>query len=180
MSGLLETLSGAKGLRAEGKSAQNIVEYQAAVIEQEGVAAKQKAAFAQKRAAKRGAEIQSALTAKVAAAGGVGSPVFAELTAEQAAEIELEDILIGYEGEIAARGLQTEATLARLQGKLYRQRGKAAARKANIDFGMQVGSLLLTGFGGGGGGATGTGTTASGGSVFSRTTTAGKAHRLGR
>ena len=150
MGGLLETLSGARGLRAVGQSEQNIAEYNAAVAEQEAKALRARAAFAQKRQAKRGAEIKSALTAKIAAAGGLGSPVAADLAAEQAAEIELENLLIGFEGEVGAQKALTQAELDRLAGRLAKQRGKAAARRANIQFGMQA-ATLLTGFGGGGG-----------------------------
>ena len=57
MGGLFEALSGAKGLRAEGQSAQNIAEYNAKVAEQRAEAERLRAAFAQKRQAKRAAEI---------------------------------------------------------------------------------------------------------------------------
>lgn len=148
MSGLFETLSGAKGIRAAGKSAQNIAEYNAQVAEQQAVAERQRAAFAQKRQAKRGAEIKSALVAKLGT--GLGSPVAADLAAEQAAEIELENLLIGFEGEVGARRLESQAVLDRLRGKLAKQRGKAGAKAASIQFGMQVASLatpFLSGFG---------------------------------
>ena len=149
MSGLFETLSGAKGIRAAGASEKNIAEFNAQVAEQQAVAERQRAAFAQKRQAKRGAEIKSALTAKLGA--GIGSPVAADLAAEQAAEIELENLLIGFEGETAARRAESQAVLDRLRGKLAKQRGKAGARAANIQFGMQLASLAVGGGGGGGG-----------------------------
>lgn len=154
MSGLFETLSGAKGLRAEGRSAQNIAEYNAAVAKQEAGAQRKRAAFAQKRQVKRGREIESALVAKLGAAGGLPSPVAAELVAEQAAELELENLLIGFEGEVLAERAETQAELDILAGKLARQRGKAAARAASIRFATQLatvpigkaGGTLLTGF----------------------------------
>lgn len=146
MSGIFEALSGAKGIRAAGKSAQNIAEYNAAVAEQEARAVREKAAFGQKRQAKRAVEIRSALTAKVATVGGLGSPVAADLAAEQAAELELENLLIGFEGEVGAQRALSQAELDRLQGRLARQKSKAAARAANIQFGTQVGTTLLTGF----------------------------------
>lgn len=154
MSGLFETLSGAKGLRAEGRSAQNIANFNAAVEEQKAIAERKKAAFAQKRQAKKAAEIKSTLTAKLGAAGGIGTLVAADLTGEQAAELELENLLIGFEGEVAARRAESQAVLDRLQGKLARQRGKSAARAANIAFATQLatapvgkkGGTLLTGF----------------------------------
>ena len=150
MSGLFESLSGAKGLRTEGKSAQNIANYQAAVAEQEAAAARAKAKFDQIQQAKRAERIKGALEVGIAKAGGAGSPVAADLSAEQAAELELENLLIGYEGEVGAKRAESQAILDRLQGQLYKQKGKAAARAANIGFGMQLASLgtpFLTGFG---------------------------------
>lgn len=154
MGGIFETLSGAKGLRAEGKSAQNIATFNAAVAEQQATAARARAKFAQKRQVKRGEEIKSAQLAKIGAAGGVGSLVAADLAAEQAAELELETILIGFEGEVEARRAESQAELDRLSGRLAKQRGKAAARAASIGFGTQLatvpvggkGGTLLTGF----------------------------------
>ena len=148
MGGIFETLSGAKGLRAEGKSAQNIAEFNAQVQEQEAKAIRQAGAFKSKRQAKAGTRIQSELTTKIAAAGGLGSPVAADLAAEQAEELELENLLIGFEAEVGARRALNRAELDRLQGRLAKQRGKSAARRANIQFGVQV-ATLLSGFGGG-------------------------------
>ena len=142
MSGLFETLSGAKGIRAAGASERNIAEFNAQVAEQGAVAERRRAAFAGKRQAKRGAEIKSALTAKLGE--GIGSPVAADLTAEQAAEIELENLMIGFEGEVLARRAETQAELNRLQGRLAKQRGKAGARAANIQFGVQLAALGLS------------------------------------
>lgn len=147
MSGIYENLSGAKGLRAQGRSAQNIAEYNAQVAEQEAKAARAKTEFEQRRQAKAGARVKSALRTKIAVAGGGVQPL---LEAVQAAELELENLLIGYEGEVVARRAESQAVLDRLQGQLARQRGKTAARQASIQFGMQVASLL-TGFGGSGG-----------------------------
>ncbi len=141
MGGIFETLSGAGALRAEGASAQNIANFNAAVAEREAEAARKAAGFAQIRQAKKAAEIKSALTAKIAAAGGIGSPVAADLAAKQAAELELENLLIGFEGEVAAGRAESQAVLDRLSGRLARQRGKSAARAANVQFGMQLATL---------------------------------------
>jgi len=151
MSGLFETLSGAKGIRADAKNQQRIAEYNAKVAEQQAEAERQRAAFASKRQAKKAAEIKSALTAKIAGAGGLGSPVAADLAAEQASELELENLLIGYEGETKALRAKQQAQLDRLQGEAAYLRGKSAARQANIGFGMQLAGMaapsLLSGFG---------------------------------
>ncbi len=154
MSGIFENLSGAAGLRAEGKSAQNIANFNAAVALQEAEALRAKAGFAQKRQAKRVTQTKSALIAKLGAAGGIGSAVAGDLAAEQAAELELENLLIGFEGEVLAGRAESQAELDRLAGRLAKQRGKTAARAANIRFGTQLattpvtkkGGTLLTGF----------------------------------
>lgn len=152
MGGLFETLSGAKGARAAGKSAQNIANFNAAVAEEEAKAAKIKAGFAQKRQAKKAVAAESSLIAKLGE--GLSSDVAGDLLAEQAAESELENLLIGFEGEVAARRAESQAELDRLSGRLAKQRGKSAARAANIKFGTQLattpvgkeGGTLLTGF----------------------------------
>ncbi len=146
MSGIFESLSGAGALRAEGRSAQNIANFNAAVAEREAEAVRKAAGFAQIRQAKKAAEIKSALTAKIGAAGGIGSPVAADLAAEQATELELENILIGLEGEVAAQRGEIQATLDRLSGRFAKQRGKSAARRANVQFGMQLATVGAAGF----------------------------------
>ncbi len=146
MGGVFDQLSGASALRAEGKSAQNIANFNAAVAKQTGRAAKARAGFAQKRQVETAAKTQSALTAKIAAAGGLDSPVAADILAEQAAESELENLLIGFEGEVASQQAATQAELDKLQGRLSKAKGKATARAANIRFGTQIGKTLLTGF----------------------------------
>lgn len=171
MSGLFETLSGAKDIRAQGKSEQNISEFNAQVSEQRAVAERAKAAFAQKRQAKKGVAIQSALEAKLGKAGGIGSPVAGDLIGEQAEELELENLLLGFEGEVLAGQAESQAELDRLQGKLAKQRGKSGARRANIQFGTQLALVGATaGAGGGGAGLNPTGTFASqgGGTAIGR------------
>ncbi|HEC64582.1 MAG TPA: hypothetical protein ENI23_04760 [bacterium] len=154
--GVFEALSGAKGLRVAGKSAQNIANFNAEVAKQEAEAIRKRAAFAQKRQAKRGVAAKSALIAKLGE--GLASPVAADLIAEQAAETELENLLIGFEGEVKARRSESQAELDILQGRLAKQRGKSAARQANVQFGVQLASLAFLG-GLGAKKPTGTGTT---------------------
>ena len=141
-----EGLSGASGLRAEGASQRNIMEYNARVAEQEAAAARAKAKFDQIRQAKEAERIKGAMEASIAHAGGAGSPVAGDLSAEQAAELELENLLIGYEGEVSAKRAESQATLDRLQGRLAKQKGSNAASAANVGFGMQVASLGLSGY----------------------------------
>ncbi len=153
MGGLFEELSGAKGIRAEGKTAQNIAERNAIVEEQRAVGEERKAAFAQKRQAKKGVATQSALQAKIGAAGGTGSQVAGDLVGAQAEELELENLLLGFEGQVAAGQALNQAELDRLTGRAAKQRSKSLARKANVDFGIQLASLAFLAGSGGGGGA---------------------------
>ena len=143
MSGLYENLSGASGLRAEGKSARNIAEYNALVAEQQGKAALLESAFNQMQQAKEAERIKSSMLANIGAAGGAGSPVAIDIERAQAAELELENLLIGYEGQVKSSRAKSQAELDRLQGKLAYQSGKNAARKANIDFGIQLATLAV-------------------------------------
>jgi len=81
---------------AEGKSAQNMANYNAQVAEMEARAARQKAGFDQRRLAEAGGRKQGALIAGLGTAGGLGSQVAGDLAAAQAAETELEILMTGY------------------------------------------------------------------------------------
>lgn len=129
--------------QTQAQSAQNIADYKAAVMEQEAKAIEQRATFEQKRQAERATRIRSALTAKIGAAGGLGSPVATDLAAEQAAELELENLMIGFEAEVGARRALSQAEIDRLTGRVARRRERAAVTAGRI----RVGETLLTGFG---------------------------------
>lgn len=143
---------------AEGKSAQNIQNYNAAVAESEAKAIEQKAGFEGIRQAREATRIQSSLRARLGISGvrtDIGAPVL--LVEEQAAELELEEFMIGAEARAKAGRVRSEAELARLQGRLFRERG----RQQRIASFMKAGGTLLTGFGLTGGTPTATGTPAS-------------------
>lgn len=131
-----------RAIQAQAASAESMAAYNAAVQKREAQAIEQKARFEQSRQAKRAARVKSALTAKIATAGGLGSPVAADLAAEQAAELELENLLIGYEGEVGAQRALSQAELDRLSGRMAKRRGKAAVTTSRI----RAGTTLLTGF----------------------------------
>lgn len=128
---------------AEAKSAQNIALFNAAVQEREAKAFRAKAAFEQERFAKKAERVKGALTARLAAAGGLGAPVAIDLAAEQAAELELESLLIGYEGEVAAGRAMSQAEWDRMQAGIYKRRAKVARPTSYF----RAGTTLLTGFG---------------------------------
>ena len=141
MGSIYESLSGAGDLRMQGENQQRIEEYNAQVAEQEGKAAIMMSQFDQTRQAEEAERQKGKMIAEIGAAGGSGSPVAVNLTMEQAAEAELENLLIGYEGQVIQHRKKQSAALSRLQGRLAKESGKAAARQANIQFGLQLASL---------------------------------------
>lgn len=137
-----------RAAKAEGKSGQNIQNYNAAVSESEAKAIEDTAKFEGIRQVREATRIQSALRARLGVSGvrtDIGAPVL--LAEEQAAESELAGFLIGAEARARAGRARSEATLARLQGKLFRERGRQI-RTAKF---LQAGGTLLTGFGSSGG-----------------------------
>ena len=136
---------------AEGESAQNIQNYNAAVAESKAKAIEQKGKFEGIRQVREAARIRSSLRARLGVSGvrtDIGAPVL--LAEEQAAELELEGFLIGAEARAKAGRAKSEATLAKLQGKLFRERGR---QRRTASF-IKAGGTLLTGFGLAGGGTT--------------------------
>ncbi len=152
MAGAFEALSGAKGIRAAGKDQQIIADYNAKVAEQNAKAERLRSEFEQQQQAKEAERIKGAMAANIGAAGGTGTAVALDITGEQAAELELENLLIGYEGETRAQQHESQAAIDRMQGKAAMSAAKSKARQANIGFGMQVASLGASFLGGGGGG----------------------------
>lgn len=129
---------------AEAKSQAAMSQYNARIMEREAEAIRQKAAFDQKRQAKEAERIKSRMRTKMAGSGvmqGVGTELLLE--EEQAAELELDNLLIGYGAEVEARRAESQAKMDMAQGRIYRQRGRAA-RTAGY---MGAGTSLLTGFG---------------------------------
>lgn len=136
-------LQAGRAAETEAESAQRIANYNAAIQEQEAKAVKQKVTFEQQRQAEAAAREKSKLRARLAASGALPGPGQELLIEEQAAELELENLLIGYEGEVAAGRAMSQAELDRLSGRLAKKRGKAAKRAGFV----KAGTTLLTGFG---------------------------------
>jgi len=133
-----------RAAKAEGISAQNIQNFNAAVAESEAKAIEQKGSFEGVRQAKEATRIQSALRAKLGISGvrtDIGAPVL--LAEEQAAESELEGFLIGAEARAKAKKKRSEAELAKTQGEIFRERGR---QRRTASF-IKAGGTLLTGFG---------------------------------
>ncbi len=139
--GLFENLSGAKGLRQQGEAAQAFAEAQAKIAEQKAKGAIIKSKFKQKRQAEAAERRRSAQRADIAKRGGAGSPVAEDLAVEQLAEFELENLLIGFEGQVEAAQFRNQAALDRFRGRIRKAGAKSAARAANIQFGTQLAVL---------------------------------------
>lgn len=128
----------------EAASAQAMANYNAAVMEQQAKATEQKAAFEQKRQAEEAERIKSTMQAEMGEAGAVttaGTPLM--IQAKQASELELKNLMIGYEGMTEAARARSEAAGYKMEGKMARRRGRAAM----IGGFLGAGGTLLTGFG---------------------------------
>ena len=136
-------IQGGRAASAQAKSQQNMANYNAAVMDREATALRQKSRFDQIRQAEKAERVQGTLRARLAKGGGLGSPVAEDLEAEQMAELELENLLIGYEGQIGAERARSQAQLDRIQGDVYSERGKNLKTASYY----QAGASLLTGFG---------------------------------
>ena len=149
---------------AQARSQQAISQFNAQVQEQEAKARRAATQFEQERQAKEADRVGGRLRALLSASGVVpsaGTPLL--LQAEQAAESELENLLIGFEGRTGVQRARSKAELDRLQAGVFGQRAGFARRAGRIG----AGTTLLTGLGGAaiggagffGGGGTPPGTT---------------------
>jgi hypothetical protein len=94
------------------------------------------------------------MKASIATAGGLESDVVGDIVGGQAAEDELEQLLIGFETRVGVGKAKSQATLDRMSGKIAKRRGKNIARAKNIQLGVTAattpfggqGKTLLTGF----------------------------------
>lgn len=167
MAQVFETLSGAQATRIQGKSQQNLLEGSAKAKRSQAESEELRAGFNTLQQAKQAARERSTAIAGIGEAGGTGTAVSLDILGEQAIEADLENALLGFEGEVKAGGLRTDALFDIAQGKAVRAASKAAARSQNIQFGIQL-AMLGIGLGGLGGGASSAGG-ATGGSSFGAT-----------
>ena len=128
----------------EGESAEAIANYNAAVEEQNAKAMQYKAAYDQKRLADESSRVSGTLKTRLAKSGallGVGTPL--SLESEQQAELDLENIMIGFEADTQASRARSQAEVFRLGGQLAKQRGKNAKTASYVS----AGGTFLTGLG---------------------------------
>lgn len=137
-------IQAAQAAAAQAESAKAMAEYNAQVAEQEAKAIERRTGFEGRRAAEAAERRQSKLRAALGTAGVIltaGAPL--KIQAEEAKESELEQLLISYEGDVAASRARSQAVLDRAQADIFGQRA-GAARTAGF---IGAGSTLLTGFG---------------------------------
>ena len=149
----------AESAKAQGKSEQNLAEYNAQIMERNAQIAEQRKRMAERagtvksrQQAKAASRQQSKLLANLGASGAViqtGAPL--DVLAEQASESEIENMMIGYDTQVAMMQAQSEADSMRheaqaelFRGDMARTRGKNRATASYIG----AGGTLLSGFGG--------------------------------
>ncbi len=140
--GVIGAVTQGRADQARLRSEENIDRFNAQVQLREKTAIKQKAVFESKRAARTASRREAEQTVATAKKGIAGSPVAPDLAAAQAAEDELEQLLIAFEGEIGARRAQAQADIDLTAAGITRQKRKSAKAASRI----KIGRTLLTGF----------------------------------
>lgn len=132
----------AAAAQAEGQA--RMAEFNAKVQEREAQAREQHAIFKQKQQFRESEQLRSRQQAAMSASGidpGAGTPLkIAEIQAEQS---ELDNLLIGYEGQVGAQRARSQAAIDRLQAGIHKTRASNASSAAMLG----AGTSLLTGFG---------------------------------
>jgi hypothetical protein len=128
----------------QAKSQQAMANYNAKVQEQTAKAIEQQTVYKSRRAAEEENRTAGELAANLGAAGvdpSAGSPLL--IQAQQQIQNDLENLNIGYQGQIGAQRARSGAALDRMQADIYGQR---ATNDLTSGF-VSAGSSLLQGFG---------------------------------
>jgi len=142
-------LQAGEAAAAQGESEQNMANYNAKLQERQAKSIEQQTMLQQRRQSEESARRMGTMRAGMGASGVVSTAGTAlNLQGEQAAEDELENLLIGYEGSERATAARSQGQLDIMSGKIASQRGRSARTASRIG----AGSSLLTGFGESGGG----------------------------
>ena len=118
---------------AEGRALKKLGERNAIILEQDADARDRKTRFDQLRQVVSGAKVQGRLLAGLGASGArldVGAPI--RLLSDQAEELELDMLLIGFEGATEARELRNQAVIQRFKGSLAKTRGQNAQKAGYV------------------------------------------------
>jgi hypothetical protein len=134
----------ADAARAEGKAAQQIANFQARQMEQQAGqerAVSQREAIEQRRRARLA---QSRALAIAAASGGGTGGTVQDILATLGAEGEMNAQAALYEGEEAARGLETQAAATRSQGRYANVSSRTAARNMRVSSYLSAAGTLMS------------------------------------
>lgn len=127
----------------QGQQTKALDEYNAKITERTAKEKEQEAIFKSKRQAEAAEREMSSMRAGLGASGAVttaGTPLM--IQAKQASELELENLMIGYESDVEQQGLKQQAAGYRLEGKYAAKRGTSAL----IGGLLGAGGSLLKGF----------------------------------
>ena len=125
------------------KAKQRLTEYNARITEADAAAAQRKTDFEQTRAAMEAEQIMGSMRVAQGASGArtdVGTPIL--VRAQQWAELELENFLIGLEGRTQVSKYRSEAAIQRVQASVYGQ----AAKNAKTAGKLGMATTILGGF----------------------------------
>ncbi len=141
------------GAREQGKSAKEAAEFKATQARKKAKAIRAKGRFEQKRQAEQAERVKGAQRVAGAATGGRGQAVTLAL-AEQALELERDNVLIGFSATKTANELEVQGDLESFAGSqsLYASRIKATG---SLLQGISSVAMMGAGLGKGGGGETG-------------------------
>ncbi len=123
--------------QAENKAA--MAKYNAAVSEQEAKQIEARSRVESIQQAQEAARAQSALLATQGTSGAVmteGAPLLVQAT--QATQSELDNLMIGYQGQIAAARARNQAALYRMEAKTLKKKAKSAWTSSLIGAGATV------------------------------------------
>ena len=113
--------------KQEAESQQAVANFNAQVQRREAQAIEQRTEFEQVQQAKEAGRRQGTLRAALGASGvvtGEGTPLLLEAT--QVIEDELENLLIGQRGQVAAGRARSQASIDIEQARLFGAKGRAA------------------------------------------------------
>lgn len=131
----------ARGAHKAKGLAKDIARFNQRVALEEAESTRESTQFSLRQAVREGKRLSGTQRAKMGASGArldVGAPMRAE--AELAQEIEIDQLLIAYEGEKLARRYENQATVTRMGGSLEAQQYQA---KVNAKL-LQGGATLLS------------------------------------
>ena len=140
---IASTVGGIMSSQAASQQARDqkaLANYNAKVEEQRAKQIELKASYDQVRQAKEAERIKSSLTAGLGSAGALGQSLLVQ--AKQASELDLENMMIGYEGQVGAGQARNQSKVDTIQAGIYGRKAKNTQTAGYIN----AGTSLLTGF----------------------------------